>query len=293
MNVTLKSPAKLNLFLDILGKNSKNYHDLYALFCRLDLYDFLEIQKIPVCELKIRCQTDIDLPLDFLTQNILQKSYHWYKEKVNKEINYGVSINLEKNIPLGGGLGGGSSNAAMLLNYLAQNDGISFSQEQIREVAYQIGADVPFFLFPRSGYLGGIGEKKISEVSFPNVPVVVINPGINIATAQIFAHLKKSLEQEDAQNIKTDFRSPAELIEFLRTRKNDLEEVALTLFPELFNFAKKLRELMGGNLCRMTGSGSSYFCLFEHEDQRDKYAREITVAFPEAFIHSGFCLDGV
>ena len=123
------------------------------------------------------------------------------------------------------------------------------------------------------------------------MPVLVINPGININTGKVFANLQKYSKRSDNQKLKTKFNSVLDLISFLQNRENKLEEVALRVFPELMEFKQELLKVSDADLVRMTGTGSSYFCLFADEHKRDICADNLKQYFPNYFFHSGFCKD--
>jgi 4-diphosphocytidyl-2-C-methyl-D-erythritol kinase len=240
--ISLKSPAKINLFLRILGKAQNGYHYIDSLFMRLDeLYDMIDIEP---SDTSLICINGI---LD--EQNILHKCLNLLNEK------YGFTkcfkINIIKNIPIGGGLGGGSSNAGVFLNFIRQNYNISLTTEDL----LKIGADVAFFY---RGYKSAVctrfGEVVV-EVDLPALHsnILLINPNIHVPTAQIFENYKHARSTScEVQNPQTYF--------------NSLEPITSNLYPQVRQVLDYLKNLQTAQFSAMSGSGASCFGFYEHCD---------------------------
>jgi 4-diphosphocytidyl-2-C-methyl-D-erythritol kinase len=246
------APAKLNLFLHITGRRTDGYHLLQSVFQLIDRCDTLDfhvrsdgvIRRLNQVE-GVPEQTDLVIRAARLLQQ-------------HSESQLGADIYLHKNLPMGGGVGGGSSDAAstlMALNHLWQ---CGLNQEQLMQLGLQLGADVPFFIFGENAFVEGIGE-QMQAVQTAEQWFVVIEPGVHVPTPTIFS--AKELTRDSKPVRITDFSSAAK-VEW----KNDLQAVACALHPEIANATNWLKqyEINQGD-AKMTGSGSCVFCAFPSE----------------------------
>ncbi len=258
------APAKLNLFLHVTGRRADGYHLLQSLFQLVELGDVLHFQLRS--DGQIRRMTDIpgvaeDDDLCVRAARLLQQAA---SDKHPGQLLPGAEISIEKNIPMGGGLGGGSSDAAttlLALNHLWQ---AGFSTLQLRELGLQLGADVPFFLFGHNAFVQGIGE-DLQCVDTSEHWFIILNPGVSIPTAAIFSH--KELTRGTKPITIADFcRAPQEYA------GNDLQRIATVLFPEVQQALDWLTQF--GN-ARMTGSGACVFCPFSEEHQADAVMQQL------------------
>jgi 4-diphosphocytidyl-2-C-methyl-D-erythritol kinase len=176
----------------------------------------------------------------------------------------GANIAIEKKLPMGGGLGGGSSDAAttlLALNHLWQ---AGLNRQQLMELGLQLGADVPFFIFGRNAFAAGVGE-ELAAVATPEGWYVVIEPGVSVPTPAIFS------AKELTRNTK-----PVTIMDFSKAPngfgKNDLQVVAAKLFPDV---AEAIAWLQQYGAARMTGSGACVFCYFAHEPDADAVLKAV------------------
>ena len=151
--LVLNSPAKINIYLKILKRRSDGYHELESAFQLINLYDELEVSSTKSKEIKIECNPDIIK----LEENIIFKAVQLIKNKY--KVKQGIYIKLKKEIPIGAGLGGGSSNAASILLALNNLWKLEISQKDLLKLGKDLGADVPFFLNGKNAYVSGIGDK--------------------------------------------------------------------------------------------------------------------------------------
>ena len=151
--LVLNSPAKINIYLKILKRRSDGYHELESAFQLINLYDELEVSSTKSKEIKIECNPDIIK----LEENIIFKAVQLIKNKY--KVKQGIHIKLKKEIPIGAGLGGGSSNAASILLALNNLWKLEISQKDLLKLGKDLGADVPFFLNGKNAYVSGIGDK--------------------------------------------------------------------------------------------------------------------------------------
>jgi len=260
------SPAKINLFLQITGKRPDGFHELFSLMCCLDLYDiiFLEFggKKIEIES------TNRQIPLD--ETNIAHRAATLFFDSL--KITDGLSIRIEKRLPVAAGLGGGSSNAASVLMGLNQHYGLPFSRNQLMSMGLEIGADVPFFLFQKPAFAAGVGEKLEAYAGALPYHILLINPGLEVHTAEVYRNLNLRLTK-----CKKIITRP-----FLKQRGfdpslhlcNDLETVTISKFPVIASLKKQLLRY-GALGALMSGSGPTVFGLFSDFRQAEKARQAI------------------
>ena len=252
-SLILPSPAKLNLFLHITGRRSDGYHELQTAFQLLDFGDTVEIHarsdnKIVLLE-SLEGVPDED--------NIVIRAAKLLQQRqTDKNAVLGADIKINKRIPMGGGLGGGSSNAASTLlglNYLWQ---MGLSNEQLAEIGLSLGADVPVFIYGQNSFGEGIGE-RLQPLVLPKYWFTVIKPPISVPTAEIFSHSQLT---RDTVTIKM-----AAVFKHLQTAdianalRNDCEATVRREYPEI---SEALDWLNGLGTARLTGTGACIFARF-------------------------------
>ena len=263
------SPAKINLFLHVCGKRPDGYHELFSLMCRITLFDELLLQIGKGEKIEIHCSHS-DIPED--DTNLAHRAACLFQSKLGST--QGVRIHLDKKIPVGAGLGGGSSNAASILMALNIYHGRPFSREQLMELGLSLGADVPFFIFQKPAIATGIGEKlEAFEGALP-YHILLIYPGFNVSTAETYQNLNFGLTNEQKKPTSNDLKrnrfDPAyHLI-------NDLERVTAQKHPEIGLAKEKLLNL-GAIGALMSGSGPTVFGLFDNTETA-KVARQSLAA---------------
>lgn len=250
--LSLLSPAKLNLFLHILGRRSDGYHELQTLFQLLDYGDTLSFTLAPPGQVELcvsnEANPQIDLSQIPLEENLILGALQILKDNAKSSI-YGVKISLEKKIPIGGGLGGGSSNAATTLIALNNLWQTGFSRDELAKMGLALGADVPVFIHGYTAWAEGIGE-VLTQTKLPQRYFLVATPDCQVPTHRIFSHEQLT---RNTQAIKmSDFRDSE--------TENDCEGVACALYPQI---AEALNWLRKFGPARMTGTGSSVFAPFE------------------------------
>jgi 4-diphosphocytidyl-2-C-methyl-D-erythritol kinase len=251
------SPAKINLFLQITGKRPDGYHDLVSLMYCVGLYDTVSLT-FGVKETSVSC-CHPDIPED--ETNLAFAAASLFLNTLN--INQGVKISIEKQIPVGAGLGGGSSNAAAVFLGLNRHYGYPFSPEKLISMGRSIGADVPFFIFRKPAIVTGIGDKLKAYQGIESFKILLVFPGFSISTAKVYKNLNLGLT-----NCKKKLRS------FLLNEQgfdprchlcNDLESTAASMYPDIFK-AKEALLRHGALGALMSGSGSVVFGLFSDSD---------------------------
>ncbi|CAG37464.1 4-(cytidine 5'-diphospho)-2-C-methyl-D-erythritol kinase [Desulfotalea psychrophila] len=254
----MRAPAKVNLSLQVLSRRADGYHDLATHMQKVSLYDELELCLTKQSGVSLVC-SDGDIPLD--EKNLAVRAALAYLARSSRVGQRGVRISLEKNIPVGAGLGGGSSDAGTVLRGLNQLLDNEFSEEELIEMARPLGADVPFFASEMSAaFATGIGDILQPLESTKEFDFILVNPGIFISTKEIFERFSLTLSPK--RNI---FARPfrvherASLLDYMH---NDLEEIVSDLCPAIDEM-KSLLEANGASAVMMSGSGSTVFGVFQ------------------------------
>ena len=241
------APAKLNLFLHVVGRRPDGYHLLQTLFRFVDHGDVLQFS--PRADDEIVLATPLpgvppEADLTVRAARLLQ---------AEAGCRQGVTITLEKRLPMGGGLGGGSSDAATVLLALNYLWGLGLSRQRLQVLGLTLGADVPIFIYGRNAFAEGVGE-TFTPVELPPVWYVVLEPPVQVPTADIFRtpHLRRDSPAIAAHDWRPGFGG------------NDLEPVAAELYPDV---AEYIGWLSAFAHVRMTGSGACVFAEFERRDE--------------------------
>ena len=248
-HLVLRSPAKLNLFLHIVGRRPDGYHLLQSVFQIIDWCDTLSLKAIPENEVRRIKPISGVLP----EQDLVVRAARLLKEFC--KVDDGVEIDLQKEIPMGAGLGGGSSDAASALIGLNALWNLKLSKETLASLGLQLGADVPFFIYGQNAFVEGIGE-KIQGIELEKHDFLVIFPNQGISTASIF--LDPQLTRNHAQiTIDGFLASPWSDL------SNDCQAVAMRICPEVKQALDWISQVLPGSEPRMSGSGSSVFAVLD------------------------------
>ena len=243
----LKSFAKINLGLEITGKRADGYHNLKTIFQTIDLCDTIEIKENHTGAIHL----DGDDPaVEWDRGNTIFKAFDIMYETF--KLHQGFDIFVRKKIPGGSGLGGGSSNAAVILLFLNEYSRLDLSLEDLIDMGVKIGADVPFFLMGGTVLAQGIGEKITPLENFAESRVTIVIPAIKVPTGLIFSHF--CLTSKPIKS-KIDTFITSRKLEIL---ENNLEKTTFELFPEVRMIKMKMRT-MGFKLVLMSGSGSAVY----------------------------------
>ncbi|MCX7185396.1 MAG: 4-(cytidine 5'-diphospho)-2-C-methyl-D-erythritol kinase [Nitrosospira sp.] len=247
------APAKLNLFLHVVGRRDDGYHLLQTVFRFLDFSD--QLRFAPQENGAIRLHTPTpgvpeENDLCIRAAKLLQQE---------SGISMGVEISLEKRIPMGGGLGGGSSDAATTLLALNRLWGLDWNRSRLMELGLRLGADVPVFIFGENAFAEGIGE-KLTPIMLPPAWYLVLTPPAHVPTAQVFT-----------SNELTRNTIPIKIPPFsVAQGHNDLEPVVCRAYPEVARHLQWLRQLDRTTMAAMTGSGACVFAEFANEAEAQR-----------------------
>lgn len=252
------SPAKINLFLRVIGKRSDGYHELETLMCCVDLFDTVTLS-FETPAIRVRCSHP-EVPDG--RDNIAFKAALRFFEALG--IDGGVDVHIDKKIPVAAGLGGGSSNAAAVLKGLNEHFGRPLGKERLLEIGLKLGADVPFFLFGRSAIARGVGERLEPAGRIPPAWVVLVHPRIQVSTKWVYDNLNLRLTNcEENYNVSSFLEDLSSVQDFLC---NDLEQVTAQEFPEI-GVIKQALLALGAKGSLMSGSGPTVFGLFERRGE--------------------------
>ena len=243
-SLSLPSPAKLNLFLHITGRRPDGYHDLQTLFQLLDWGDDMFFESNNSGQVTLECE-GIEIADD--DNLVLQAARLLHRGSL------GAHIQLRKRIPVGGGLGGGSSNAATTLLALNQLWNLELDRSRLGQLGRSLGADVPVFVGARTAWAEGVGEILL-PVELPTRWYLILAPACHVSTAEIFSHRQL-----------TRNTSPIKIAAFFEGHaRNDCQELVKRLYPEV---CKGLKILENFGTARLTGTGACVFVDFDTEAQ--------------------------
>ena len=261
------SPAKLNLFLHITGQRPDGYHELQTVFQFINLYDFIDFEILESGIIKRSTNNSGIVEADDL---VIKAAYKFKEESQTK---LGVDISLLKNIPIGGGLGGGSSNAATTLVALNQLWQIGLSTKELANIGVSIGADVPFFIYGHAAWAEGVGD-KLTKIELDEHFYLVVYPGCNISTRTVF-------ESADL----TRNTLPITIRDFFNGNSgNDCEEFIRNHYNEV---AEALDWLNEYSPSKLTGTGGCLFAQFRDE----KIANNVKDKLPMKW--KGYVVKGI
>ena len=260
----IRAPAKINLTLRVVGKRADGYHLLDTIMVPVSLYDEIEIhqmrrsasRRLGVPSLiAIRCNHP-QVPLG--QDNIAYRAAELLMRKA--KICRPIAIRIRKQIPVGAGLGGGSTDAAAVLKGLNRLWRLRLSVRQLEQLALQLGADVPFFIRAKPARARGIGEKLRLLSKLRRRWLVLVYPGFPVSTAWVYRNLPSKLTKV---SVNTSIATPLESLDKLdKLLINDLEQVTVRRYPEISR-AKSMLSLAGAAGVLMSGSGSSVFGIFK------------------------------
>jgi 4-diphosphocytidyl-2-C-methyl-D-erythritol kinase len=283
------APAKVNLYLHVIGRRADGYHLLDSLIAFADIGD--TITAAPADALALTVDGPEAAGIAGLgDDNLVFRAARLLKER--GRIEAGAALHLEKRLPAAGGIGGGSSDAAAALRALSHLWGRPLDNEALRALALELGADVPACLAARPVWVGGIGDELQPAPFLPAAGIVLANPRRPLPTADVFRRRRGKFSSAARFGpVPTD---AAGLVAALTSRRNDLTEAAVALAPEIGALLDRLAELPGALLARMSGSGATCFALFADATAAARGARWLAARQPRWWIAATTiipCLD--
>ena len=273
--------AKINLTLHITGRRDDGYHELDSLVVFAGIGDEIEIAPAPQITLEIYGPFAAALRAAD-AENLVVAAARTLAARYGIET--GARLRLDKQLPVAAGLGGGSADAAAAIHGLVRLWGIDAPAAELYALAASLGADVPVCLAGRPSFVGGIGERIVRAPALPPAWLVLVNPGIPLSTAAVFA------AREGGFSAPARWREPISDLRALASRlaecRNDLEAPALALVPEIREALATLRDTAGCMLARMSGSGATGFGLYAVEPAATAAARRIATTQPEWWVRT-------
>jgi len=262
--IRVQAPAKINLFLAVKGRRADGYHELCSLMAGVGLFDTLWMT-IGTGTIRVTCN-DPQVPED--PSNLACRAAALFHNRFSRAD--GVHIKIDKKIPVAAGLGGGSSDAAAVLRGLNTLYGQPFDQKALMEMGLAIGADVPFFIFGKPAFATGVGEQLEACEDLAPYHVVLVYPGVSIATADVFKNLNLRLTKCKKALKYFPFRKHS--FDINRYLCNDLETVTVVRYPVIEDVKQQLVAL-GAAGALMSGSGTTVFGLFKDASIAQKACR--------------------
>jgi 4-diphosphocytidyl-2-C-methyl-D-erythritol kinase len=266
--VEVRAPAKVNLFLEVLGKRPDGYHDIASLMLAVSLFDTLAFEEESNGLIELHC----DLPrLSTGPDNLVHRAATLLRQKTGT--NRGARIELTKRIPLGGGLAGGSSDAAATLAGLNVLWKLGLSNPELTDLAAQIGSDVAFFFTPGAAWCTGRGEIVTPQQMGKPLDLLLIGPGVEVSTAAVYRQVKVPATPVNGDEIRQAVAAGS-VEEIGRLLFNRLQPAAEKIAPEIAGWHSRLAALKPAGVL-MSGSGSTVFALCRNRREALRMIREL------------------
>ena len=271
--LTVRAPAKLNLTLGVVGRRDDGYHELESLVVAIDLFDELVLSREPRSKLCFECDA-ADVPAD--DRNLVVQAIHELvgmaggTEKTGAD-RLGLRVRLAKRIPVGAGLGGGSSDAAAALVAVNRFAGLGLPRERLAECAARLGSDVPFFLHPPAALMSGRGERIVPVSVRWDGCFLLIFPPLSCSSGRVYAHWSPDRDRPERAVNPFEQAGPSGAEALGERLFNDLEAPAYQAYPQLAEWRARLEPLCRTPL-RLSGSGSTFYCPFDTREPAERTA---------------------
>ena len=279
-SIKLKSRAKINLSIDVLGKRQDGYHLVEMIMQTIDLYDLIEINEKDNDQITIKSTSD-EIPLD--CNNLVYKAANLIKKTFN--INKGVEIHIKKNIPVAAGMAGGSSNAAAVLVGLNKLWNLDLSNQQLEEIGLKLGADVPFCINGGAVLASGIGEELTPIKGLTkDVCILVCKPDLFVSTKEVYECIdSKDIEKRPNNKFLIECLKNEDTRQLAENMFNVLEGVTVDKHPVI----QQIKDIMTNNRAlgaMMSGSGPTVFGLYENREDAVKCKAILEKQFKQTFV---------
>jgi 4-diphosphocytidyl-2-C-methyl-D-erythritol kinase len=283
MKVVRLARAKVNLWLNVVGRRADGYHLLDSLVAFSDLADTLEVQ--PSSDLSLVLDGPQAANLAGETDNLVLKTARRLADRAGMAPH--AALRLTKRIPVAAGLGGGSADAAAALLALVDLWRLTLPMEELFETAAALGADVPMCLAGRAALVSGVGERLGSAPALPPCAVLLVNPGSALPTSEVFAARRGAVAT--ARPVTQPWHNLADFVDALAQRGNDLAPAAIALRPAIAEVLAFLRQSDGARYAALSGSGATCFALYETAAAAERVARLVPAAW---WRHAGTFMAG-
>ena len=279
-SITLKSRAKINLSIDVLGKRQDGYHLVEMIMQTIDLYDLIEINEKDNDQITIKSTSD-EIPLD--CNNLVYKAANLIKKTFN--INKGVEIHIKKNIPVAAGMAGGSSNAAAVLVGLNKLWNLNLSNQQLEKIGLKLGADVPFCINGGAVLASGVGEELTPIKGLTkDVCILVCKPDLFVSTKEVYECIdSKDIDKRPNNKFLIECLKNEDTRQLAENMFNVLEGVTMDKHPVI----QQIKDIMTNNRAlgaMMSGSGPTVFGLYENREDAVKCKAILEKQFKQTFV---------
>lgn len=279
-SISLKSRAKINLSIDVIGKREDGYHIVEMIMQTIDLYDDIKLKELEEDNIIIKSECSY-IPLN--EDNIVYKAAKLIKEKM--DIKKGIEIFIKKNIPVAAGMAGGSSNAAAVLVGLNELWKLGLSKDELRELGLKLGADVPFCIEGGTALAEGIGE-KLTYIKGINkdVNILVCKPDIFVSTKEVYQSLDiKNIEKRPDNKLLIEKLKNDDIVSVSNNMVNVLEEVTSKKYSDI----KVIEDIIAKNGAMgtmMSGSGPTVFGFFDNEEKAQRAKVELLENYSQVYV---------
>ena len=261
-NIRVRAHAKINLYLNVVGKREDGYHNLQTIFHSISLHDDVIISKQRTKDITVHCEHP-GVPSD--ARNLAHRAAQCLSDAVGGI--GGIAIDIHKRIPVAAGLAGGSANAAAVLHGVNELFGLGFTQETLLRFGAQLGADVPFCLHGGAALGLGIGNQLTRLPALPDLPLLLLNPGIEISTGAIFKKLNFPLTKREKNGIIIrTYIEKGDILSIGKNLYNLLEVPVFSEHPEIAVLKTELSTQPGCYGALMSGSGATLFAMMHDSE---------------------------
>lgn len=275
------APAKVNLALHVTRRREDGYHDLESLVVFADVAD--ELGAVPAAADSLSIGGPFARGLGVGETNLVSRAVAAFRSRWPDAVGTGLALHLTKNLPVAAGIGGGSADAAAALRLMAGLSSHSIPLADLTDIAARLGADVPACLVSMPLVAWGVGEVLAPLPDFPACHIVLVNPMVPLATADVFRRLRAH-DNYPLPELPAPLTRPAQLGIWLAETRNDLQPPAVKLVPVIGDIIAQLAETQGCILARMSGSGATVFGLFGSSGQAHQAAQVMRAANPDHWV---------
>ena len=283
--IKIDAPAKLNLYLHVIGQREDGYHELDSLVAFASVGDLVYAR--PAANLNLTINGPFARQLHSISDNLVWRTANALQNITG--VHVGADLVLTKNLPISSGIGGGSANAAATIRALIGLWDINQNDYDLSAFALALGADVPVCLYGQAAFMGGIGEEIAPGPEIPNVDLVIVNPGVPVSTPDVFKIRNGGFSKPAKRTGK--MKSLSAFTRELTCCANDLTESAITIAPDIQKVLSALNSAGDCLLARMSGSGATCFGIFKTKRHAKRAASEIATKNPDWWIKTANLLN--